>query len=336
MPPEKTTPTGLGSLLTGMDLGNLMTGGLSTASSQLFVEILKSRSASVYVVEKHNLVNYFNAKNVFEAANKLNQRLNIDLTKEGIVKVNVELTTSWLPVLFGDREKERKLAAAVSNSFVEALDKINREKLSSKAKRARMYIETQLVETKARLDSVEIELMEFQQKNKTVSLPDQLKASIETAAELKSEIIKTEIELGLIGGNVREDNRTYLALQRQLQELRSQYNQMEVGSEDFLLGFKDVPELGRQLAVLFREVKIQNEVYVLLQQQYYREKIQENRDLPTVEVLDEAIIPEKPSSPRLIYSTFFGAIFIFLLISLGFVLKDRGFYNQLRGEKPVE
>ncbi len=336
MPPERTTPMGLGSLLTGMDFGNFMSSGLTRASSQLFIEVLKSRTASIYVVEKHGLVDYFDAKDVYGAADKLNNRLNVSMTKEEIVRLNVELSTSLLPDIFGDKEKERKLSAILSNSFVEALDQINRDKLSSKAKRARMYIESQLIETKTRLDSVEIELMEFQKKHKTVSLPDQLKASIETAAELKSEIIKTEIEIGLLSGNIREDNRTYIALQRQLQELRNQYNQMEVGSQDFLLGFKDVPELGRQLAVLFREVKIQNEVYLLLQQQYYKEKIQENRDLPTVEILDEAIPPHKPSSPRLIYSTFFGGIFIFLLTSLVFIIKDRKFYTRLRGTKKVE
>jgi uncharacterized protein involved in exopolysaccharide biosynthesis len=167
-----------------------------------------------------------------------------------------------------------------------------------------------------------MDLMEFQKLNKTISLPEQLQASIESSAKLKSEIIKTEIEIGLLQPNLREDNPSLLALRKKLSELRSEYEKFNVGTEDYLVAFNDVPELGLDLAKLVREVKIQNEVYLLLQQQYYKEKIQENRDLPTIEVLDEAIPPLKASAPRTIVSTFLSAIFIFLLLSLYFILKE--------------
>ncbi|MEJ2618471.1 MAG: hypothetical protein P8Z35_26180 [Ignavibacteriaceae bacterium] len=64
----------------------------------------------------------------------------------------------------------------------------------------------------------------------------------------------------------------------------------------------------------------------MLQQQYYKEKIQENKDLPTVEILDEAIPPLTPSSPRIVFATIMGGIFIFLCASLIFIVKDRQIY----------
>jgi len=70
-------------------------------------------------------------------------------------------------------------------------------------------------------------------------------------------------------------------------------------------------------------VKIQNEVYTMLQQEYYKEKIQENKDLPTVEVLDKAISPLKASSPRVVLSTITGGIFIFILMSFIVILGER-------------
>jgi uncharacterized protein involved in exopolysaccharide biosynthesis len=84
-----------------------------------------------------------------------------------------------------------------------------------------------------------------------------------------------------------------------------------------------VPELGKELATLLREVKIQNEVYILLQQQYYKERIQENRDLPTVEVLDKAITPLRKSAPKTVVSTITGGIFIFLAMSLLVVFEEK-------------
>ena len=328
LPPEKNNQVGgLSGLLGGEDLSNLMTAGMSNANAQLFIEMLKSRSASLYVVRKHNLIKFYDAKNEIEAAAKLSEKLNLDLSKEGIIKLSVNTSGSWFPIFTSQNDSVRKFSAELSNSFVEALDNINREKLSSKAKRARIYIEVQLQQTKVLLDSAENSLMLFQKKNKTVSLPEQVKAAIDAAAELKTDIIKTEIELGLVQPNLREDSKTLLTLKSKLQELRNQYNKMEMGNQDYLVAFKDVPEIGRELAQLVREVKVQNEVYMLLQQQYFKERIQENRDLPTIEVLDEAIPPLNASSPRLIFSTVLGGVFVFLLMSLLYVANEMKVIN---------
>ena len=328
LPPEKNNQMGgLSGLLGGEDLSNLMTAGMSNANAQLFIEMLKSRSASLYVVRKHNLIKFYDAKNVIEAVAKLSEKLNLDLSKEGIIKLSVNTSGSWFPIFTSQNDSVRKFSAELSNSFVEALDNINREKLSSKAKRARIYIEAQLQQTKVLLDSAENSLMLFQKKNKTVSLPEQVKAAIDAATELKTDIIKTEIELGLVQPNLREDSKTLLTLKSKLQELRNQYNKMEMGNQDYLVAFKDVPEIGRELAQLVREVKVQNEVYMLLQQQYFKERIQENRDLPTIEVLDEAIPPLNASSPRLIFSTVLGGVFVFLLMSLLYVANEMKVIN---------
>jgi len=334
LPPEKNNQmSGLGGLLGGEDFSGLMTSGMSNANAQLYMEMLKSRSAALYVVRKHNLVKFYDAKNENEAANKLSEKLNLDLSKEGIIKLSVNTATSLFPKFTSQNDSIKKLSSILSNAFVESLDIINREKLSSKAKRARIYIESQLQKTKYLLDSAENSLMLFQKKNKTVSLPEQVKATIDAAANLKTDIVKTEIELGLVQPNLREDSRTLLTLKSKLQELRNQYNKMEMGNQDYLVAFKDVPEIGRELAQLVREVKVQNEVYMLLQQQYFKERIQENRDLPTIEILDEAIPPLKASSPRLIFSTVLGGIFVFLLMALLYVaneIKIINFKKKLR------
>lgn len=339
LPPEKNSSMGgLSTLLSGTGFSDLLTGGMSSATSQLYAEILRSRSASVFVLEKLDIQNEYDEKDIYKAAQKLSGDLEIEINKEGLIKLNVEVKTKFIPMLFDERESKQKLSAKLSNTFVEALDKINRDKLSSKAKRARIYIESQLQQTKALMDSVESALMEFQKKNKAISLPEQLKAAIEAAAELKTEMIKSEVELGLAQANFREDDKTVIALKKKIEQLREQYNKMEIGDQDYLLAFKEVPELARTLAKLLRDVKIQNEVYLILQQQYYKEKIQENRDLPTVEILDEAIPPLRASSPRVFFSSFVGGIFTFLLMSFVFIIKEKKNYelrNSIKGNSNV-
>ncbi|MBS4033799.1 MAG: hypothetical protein KGZ85_04990 [Ignavibacterium sp.] len=337
LPPENKSQMGsLSSLIGGQDLSGLLSGSFTNANSQLFAEILKSRSVAEYVVKKHNLVEYFDTENEFEAAKEINKKLKVDINKEGILKVSIGVSTSFMPMLFDEVDTVKQFAADLSNSFVEALDKINREKLSSRAKRTREYIEAELITTKIKMDSVESALVEFQKINKTVALPEQVSAVIDAAAKIKSEIMKTEIEIGLLKTNLTEDSRELQSLRQKLTQLQQQYNRFELGNQDYLLAFKEVPELGKELTSLLREIKIQNEVYTLLQQQYYKEKIQENRDLPTVEVLDNAISPLKADSPRILFSTFFGGIFVFLLISFFFLVIERKNYllkNFIKSEK---
>jgi hypothetical protein len=138
---------------------------MSSASSQLFVEILKSRTAALYVVKTNKLVEFFNADDNIEAAEKLQKCLNTDITKEGIVNLNVDVKSTFIPLIFSNSDSLKKLSALLSNSFIEALDSINREKLSSKARTPDLYRRTN-TETRALLDSAEVALMNFQVKIK--------------------------------------------------------------------------------------------------------------------------------------------------------------------------
>lgn len=334
LPPQNTSSmSGLSGLLSGGDFTSLLTGDMSSANSEIYIQILKSRTAGEYVVNKFNLKDYYNVESTQKAVENLQENLNIDLSKEGIITVSVDLKSKYLPMFTDDQDSLKKFSAKISNSFIDALDSINKEKLSSKAKSAREYIEMQIQQTKIEMDSAEKKLVEFQKKNKAVSLPEQVEAVINAAAEIKTQMIQTEVEIGYLQNNLKSDNKTLLALKQKLNELTEQYNKMEMGNQDYLLAFSQLPELGKELADLMREVKIQNEVYLLLQQQFYKEKIQENKDIPTIEVLDEAIPPLKAVAPRTIFSTVIGSVFVFLFLTLILVLKEKRIFNYTINRK---
>ncbi len=332
-PDEKSSISNVESLLGGQDFSDLLRSS-SAANSQLYIEIIKSRSAAFYVINKYNLMNYYDVDNEVKAAKKLDENLNVDLSKEKIISLSVTVTTPLFPLFTGKISETKNLSANLSNCFVEALDSLNREKLNSKARQNRMFIGQQLLFTKAKLDSVENELTLFEEKNKAISLPQQVSAAINAAAGLRTEIVKSEIEIGSMENNLRENNKSLIALKEKLSQLKNQYSKMELDNQDYLLNFKNYPELGTKLADLLREVKIQNEVYAMLQQQYYKEKIQENKDIPTVQVLDAAIPPLSASSPRLLFATAAGAFFIFVSMCFVVLSQEKNlliFKNKTKG-----
>ena len=181
------------------------------------------------------------------------------------------------------------------------------------------FFEEQINLVSEQLKSDEEALRLFQEKNKTISIPEQLSATLETAAKIKSEILFTRIELKNLEFNMRENNSRIESLRKKLDVLNQIYKEIEgiksLDEIDYLPEFNDIPMLSLELARLTRNVKVSNELYIMLQKQFYREQIQANRNVPTVEVLDSAIPPTSPSSPRALFSTFFGGFFSFFLIS---------------------
>ncbi len=323
LPPERKKDFGISNLIgSATDLNVIASNILSIASSEMYIQILKSRTVSEYVVDKLNLEKKFNTKSKNEAISKLQEMLSFDLSKEGIVKLSVDVTSQALPILTANKDSLKSDAKLIAQTLIEGLNYFNNIKLSNKSKKTRIFLESQITQTKVYLDSLETVLVNFQKKNKTFSLSDQMKAAIEAASKIKSEITRLEIELNLIKGEVTEDNKYYTSLKKQLEELRNQYNKFDTDRIDYLLSFKNAPELGQEFASLYREIRIQNEIYVMLQQMYYKEKIQENRDIPAIDILDEPVIPEIQSSPRIFFSSAVGTIFIFFGLCGFFALKD--------------
>lgn len=329
LPPEKSNPYSLGSLLQGADFSSLMSGNTS-ASAQLYNEIIRSRTAAEITINKLSLMDYFDVDSELEAAEKLSKLINTEVTKEGILKISVPMSTPLFGRFRIDNDSIKQLSAKVSNTLAVALDSINRVKLSTKASRARIYIESELLTTKKELDSVENELMNFQAKNKTVSLPDQVKASIEVAAKLKTEMTTAEMNYNILSQNLKENSSLMEGMKTRMKELREQYEKViNHTNSDMFVSFSNAPQLGLKLSNLLREVKVKNEVYLLLQQQFYHERIQENRDVPTIEILDLAVPPLKASSPRLIIWTFLGGIFIFMFLTMMLLFREKRIKNYI-------
>lgn len=324
LPPERKKDFGLGSLLgSGVnDFSGIASGMMTIASSEMYIQILKSRTISEFVIKKLNLKEKFDVDSEEKAISKLQKMISFDLNKEGIVKLSVDVTSNILPSITSDKDSLKISAKRIAHTFIDGLNYFNNSKLSTKSKNTRIYLETQIAETRVQLDSLEQELVKFQQKYKTISLSDQMKSSLEAAAKLKSEMTRIEIEMSLLKNDVTEENKYYHTLQKQLEELKKQYNKFDTDRIDYLLSFKNAPELAQQLSSLFREVRILNELYLMLQQLYYKEKIQEKRDTPSVDILDEPTFPENQSSPRLFFSSFIGGIFVFIGISAFYLYKD--------------
>jgi tyrosine-protein kinase Etk/Wzc len=337
LPPDETNSAGLLSAFSNSPLSNMLLTKTST-TSDLFVEILQSRSVldgvlqDKYVSPKDKedsdsltLLTIFDLQSLEKARKKLFKNVSVTASQEGIVQIDVELHNP-------------QLAADVANGFVRHLDEVNKNKTSSKAKNSRIYIENQLKLTGDKLAAASKKLAVFQKKYKAVSLEEQTKAAIEEAGVIKGHIIAKEVEMGVAQQTMKPDNVIIIKLKKEVEELQKQYNYLQYGNDEslenqkeFYIPFADVPSVGLKLANLLRDVKVQETVWQLLNQQFYQAKIQEARDTPTIQVLDEAVPPEMRSKPKRKLLILIGG-FLALLFSMFFVFTAE-FVQRLKTDK---
>lgn len=298
MPPESSGGGGLSAFMQGNQLpfGIL---GTDNKTALVFVEILRSRTVFERVVDTLHLMTHpLFAKPLREdVVAGLQKDVTVDSRKTGVVTVDVDVSTGWLP--FGDKPAlASKAAADIANATRVALDGINRDKAVSQARKTRMYIERVLVSTRSAIDSLQSKIENFQRANKIIALDDQMTAIVTNAVGIGAELAKAELELAMTQQDFMPSSPQVQLLQRKVSALREQYARVQDGglvkSDGFSIPLSKAPVLMRTYTNLLRDVKIQEQINAFLEAQRMQELIQEAKDIPTVLALDEA----RPSRTR--------------------------------------
>ena len=338
LPPQESD-TGLpGSLsqtggIFGGLAGSLMGGG---SAADVYVGILQSRSVADRLVKKFNLKELYQQQFLDATREKLAARTNINISSE----------TYLLTISVEDEDPQR--AAHMANTYVDALDQINRTINITEGHRKSEFLEKRLKAVRSDLLMAESNLKAFQEKNKLVAIDAQARVAIEGAAKLNGEIIAAQTELKVLKQFGTERQNEAVMLKAKIAELEHQLARIETGNpteekDSVYISFKALPALGMELTRLMREAKLQEEVFKLITTQYELAEIEEAKDVNTIQVLDTAIPPDTKSGPNRILIVLLSALGSFLVaIFLAFFCEfldrlkadDTGRYQQLiRGLK---
>ena len=302
---------GLSSLLGNLPMGGLGRGiGALPEETNTALAILNSRTMMEIVAKKFNLKDRFQTENMEETIRVLRDRYSIKVNDEGTVTLYTEAKTPFLSNR-SEKDEARKLAKEMANFFIKELDRLNNEIRVEKAKNSRIFIEKRYLQNLDDLKIAEEALRNFQEKFGVIALPEQTAAAITTAAELKSQIMAKEVEIGVLKKNVSETHVSLIRAKTELNELQKKYDEFIYGkqlqgnvenkkpnADELFLPFDQVPDLGLQYARLYREVMMQQKLMEFLLPQYEDAKIQEAKETPTIQVLDPAVLPIKKSRPK--------------------------------------
>ncbi|HEY7097732.1 MAG TPA: lipopolysaccharide biosynthesis protein [Terriglobales bacterium] len=315
--------SGLG-MMAGSFLGIRSTGAL-------FMGIMHSNIVEDAIIDRFKLMDLYSARLPEDARKKLEHNTTIvEDRQSGIITVTVT-----------DRSPQR--ASEMADAYVEELNKRLAQVNTSAAHKERVFIEQQLKETKQTLDETSKTFSEFASKNTAIDIKEQGKAMVEGAARLQGELIAAQSELkGLEQIYMPRDIRVR-TLRARVTELQSQLQKLnDAGVDDQTSAtpgdttsypsIRKLPLLGLTYFDLYRQTKIQETVFEILNQQYQLSKIQEAKELPNARVFDPPSVPRRKAGPLRTIIVLVG-LMLSLLCGSAWILGEQS-WNEMHVDDP--
>ncbi len=243
-------------------------GLLSTSTpSDVYAEILKSRTLREGLVRKFDLERLYRRNGMDRTLRALDQHLRIGLTASGIIMVRAE-------------DQDPRRAADMANYLVAELDRFNREALNTQGKRTRQFLEERLAEVEQRMHAADSVLTVYEERHKVVA--DQ--GSVQGAADIVAQRLNLQVKRAYLESYSTPGSSALRSLDA------------EIGAFDRELA--RLPVLKSEGMRLALDAEIQRRVFTLLTAQLEDARVQETRDTPTLTVLDVASPPEMRARPR--------------------------------------
>ena len=351
MPPDQSSGSGLAMLaaLAGRGGGSSGMGGAGSAlsgslggvagdllglktSGALFVDMLHGATIQDELISKFQLRKLYWDRYWEDARKDLAKHTDIDEDrKSGVITIAVT-----------DHDPHR--AQQMAQAYVDSLNKLVAQVSTSSARRERIFLEGRLQTVKQNLDNAAQEFSQFASKNGTLDIPEQTKAMVESEGNLEGQLVAAQSELEGLRQVYTDSNIRVRTLEARIASLKHQVNMMSGNQADLssdqanipgdFPSIRKLPLVGVHWANLYRETKIQETVYELLTQEYELAKIQEAKEIPTVNLLDAPMVPEKKSFPPRTVITICGTLLAFTLGSL-FVIGSTAWKRNESGEKQL-
>jgi uncharacterized protein involved in exopolysaccharide biosynthesis len=283
--------------------------------SDVFVEMLQSRTIEDALVNRFDLRKLYNVKRYQDARKILEKRSEINPEKEGLISIQVS-----------DRDPQR--AADIANIWVEELRALNQNLALTEAAQRRVFFEQKLAAEREDLAKAELGLKLLQEKTGLIQPDVQARALIGAVAEFRAQVAAKQVQLQSLRTYETEDNPEVKRVERELAELQSQsakLSQMERGGADLGEGnlqvpTRRVPEANLEYLRVARELKYHESLYDFLGKQLEAARIDESKNSVMVQVVDRAVAPERKSSPKRMLIIAVTAIASFLMSCLGVLI----------------
>lgn len=258
-------------------------GGLKSPTD-LYMGILKSRTIGDRLINQFDLKKVYGTDSQERARSKLEMNTIISSGKDGLITVEV-----------ADVDKSR--VAKLTNAYVNELINLTGTLALTEAAQRRKFYEKQLELAKNNLATSEITLKSTLDTGGVVNVDGDSRAIAVTVAGLRAQISANEVKLNSMRAFVTSENQEFKRTLEALRSARAELSSLENGRP--ATGGTIVPNpVGLANIQTLRDVKYYQMLYEMLAKQYELARLDEARDVASVQVLDVAVEPEKKFKPK--------------------------------------
>lgn len=309
---------GLGSFLTDVPFSDMIVSGIgSNTSLDNIVGIIESRTV------KDNIIKKFNLDSVYKFDDDYYYEDLIDEFSENII---IDVKYDQNIIVLSVTDTDPILATEIVNYYVRFIDTTINELYSSKAKENRIFLKNRIDETESELNAANLAMENFQQRTALLSLPDQMKITVEAIGGLYTKLSSKEITRNILYKTMGPKSPEFRQVSIEIREIKKKLNELvssENPGDDSFIALKKYPSLSVEYYNLFKEITIKEKLLEFLYPQFEQAKLEEQKKLSNILILDEAIPPEKKSFPHRSYYIIGIALLITFLTVSWIILADK-------------
>jgi len=274
----------------------------------VFISDLHARAGTHF-----NLVRYSRSKMVEDLEKSISVKEKG--LKSGILQIALEGKD---PVLTS------KIVDSISNAYLRQ----NVERKSVEAERTLSFLDKQLPKLKSTLDDAETNLNNYRAKSGKIDLTLETQGILDQSADLEKNIQTLQLEKTKLLQRFTPNHPSILGINKQISDLQNDKSKLDKE-------IKSLPAAEQESVKLTRDVKVANELYLLLLNKAQELKVVKAGTVGNVRILDHALVPDVPIKPKkslvLLMSLVVGS---FLAIVVAFVRK--GFFYGLENPTEIE
>ncbi len=186
---------------------------------------------------------------------------------------------------------DRDRIAAILDTLAAAYLRQNVERKSAEAGKTLRFLESQLPLLRAGLQTAEVELERYQTRKGGLDVSLATQAVVARSVEVEKASSELRLEVASLRQRFTETHPALLALRDKLRRLDGERASIEAR-------LKTLPEAELESARRLRDVKVASELYLTLLNRAQELKVVKEGTLGNVRILDAALLPVKPVSPK--------------------------------------
>ncbi len=315
---DQMSAKGIGASMLG-DLGLGMLGNVSSSEALNNIMYLDSRDLKKQAVRKFNMYDYF----------EITEKDTLMAMEMALKAFNTTVYSS-----FYDKETEaitvyaqtesRELSKEIVEFFIESLQEYNLNTRTTKGKLQREFLEKRVEEIDNEFNDLVSQLNSFQKESKFISSETQTSQMLKVYSEVITEDMTNDAMISVVKNTYGEDNPNYKELLIKRDELKNTISKLE-SDKTFYKYFVPIDEIPDYLVtseILEMKIKINRSIYEYLYPQYEMAKIEEIKDLPTIEIINTADLQGLRIKPKRAFICLITFIVSFIISSTIAIIID--------------